>query len=192
MQRDLVHTHYALKTVASTNNLKKCQSHKIKGNNITHFPILLPLLSRLPFLSIFTCSIFFTNSIKTGYLVYRKHPTYRNSRCETVVRYSTQQRTASPLQFLNYLSIQIIGLRDSSVGTVTKLRIGRSLLGSRKNCISFPTCPDGLWGPMCTAASLLGRKSGRNVMLSTLHCLVPRLRMGGPRTSWRAQGQIYL
>jgi hypothetical protein len=62
-QRDLVQTYCTLKQWSGL-TISRSAKHTIKRNNITHFPILLPVLSRLPFLSfIFTCSTFFTNSV---------------------------------------------------------------------------------------------------------------------------------
>jgi hypothetical protein len=101
-------------------------------------------------------------------------------------------RTARSKQLHLYRSIQITGLRDSSVGTVTKLRIGHSLVGSRKKFYLFSKVSRPALGPMFTAASLLGRKGGRKVMLITPHCLVPAIKTGGAITLWRAQVQIYL
>ena len=101
-------------------------------------------------------------------------------------------KTASLLQFLNYRSIQITGLRDSSVGILTKLRIGRSLFRSRKKCYLFSNTSRPALGPNVYRSTLLGREGGRNVTHSIPHCLVPGLGMGGARSLWRAQGQIYL
>jgi len=45
---------------------------------------------------------------------------------------------------------------------------------------------------MCTAASLLGMESGRNMMLITPHYLVPGIRMGGAKTLARAGSNLPL